>query len=203
MAHMTRNATPRAAKALKQLIAVSTLVLAALSTTPAIAKDVSGTVVPDTLTAGDASLVLNGAGLRTKAVFKLYVTALYLTEANADAAAVVAADEPMALWLRVRSGLLTREKMIDALKTGFNQSTGGDTSAVQAEIDQMIALLDEEISKKDELLLSYSPDTGTTVSKNGESVGVIAGLPFKQALFGIWLSDKPVQAKLKKALMGG
>jgi hypothetical protein len=31
---------------------------------------------------------------------------------------------------------------------------------------------------------------------------VIAGLDFKQALYGIWLGNKPVQASLKKALLG-
>ncbi len=177
------------------------LALTVLSISTVSAKDVSGTKVPETLSAEDSTLVLNGAGMRTRAVFKLYVAALYLAETSTDAAAITSADEPMALWLRVRSGLLTREKMIDALKSGFKQSTGGDTSAVQAEIDQMIALLDEKISKKDEFLLSYAPGTGTTVSKNGTAVGVIAGLPFKQALFGIWLSEKPVQGKLKTALL--
>jgi Chalcone isomerase-like len=38
---------------------------------------------------------------------------------------------------------------------------------------------------------------------NGQSKRTIAGEPFNAALMRIWLADKPVQADLKKALLGG
>jgi len=63
--------------------------------------------------------------------------------------------------------------------------------------------MNEKISKKDVYVLAYDPATGTQVSKNGSVVGTVAGLELKQALFGIWLSDNPVQGKLKKAMLGG
>jgi len=49
----------------------------------------------------------------------------------------------------------------------------------------------------------YEPGVGTHVSRDGEEKAVIEGLEFKQALFGIWLSDKPVSGKLKSSLLGG
>jgi hypothetical protein len=37
---------------------------------------------------------------------------------------------------------------------------------------------------------------------NGLTVGTIPGLPFKRALFAIWLGDKPADRSLKQAMLG-
>ena len=37
------------------------------------ARELEGVTLPDTLTAGEKTLKLNGAGLRKKAMFKVYV----------------------------------------------------------------------------------------------------------------------------------
>ncbi len=47
----------------------------------------------------------------------------------------------------------------------------------------------------------YQPATGVTVYRNGEAKAQVPGLPFKQALFGIWLSDDAIQSSLRKALV--
>jgi len=52
-------------------------------------------------------------------------------------------------------------------------------------------------------MFAYAPRGGTTVWRDGEPVSVIEGLAFKQALFGIWLSKKPVAGKLKAGMLGG
>jgi hypothetical protein len=51
-------------------------------------------------------------------------------------------------------------------------------------------------------VLSYLPSSGVLVHKNGKQKGRIAGNEFKQALFGIWLSDRPVDESLKQAMLG-
>ncbi|MBX2823449.1 MAG: chalcone isomerase family protein [Gammaproteobacteria bacterium] len=166
------------------------------------AKKVAGLDVPESLEQGDAALVLNGAGVRKRLVVTVYVGALYLQQKSADAAAIISADEPMAIRLQVKSGFLSTEKMQAALKNGFKKSTQGNTAPIQAEIDQMMALMSDKISKKDIYVLAYDPTSGTTMSKNGSVVGSVEGLAFKQALFGIWLSDAPAQASLKKSMLG-
>jgi len=170
--------------------------------TPAHAKKLRGIELPEATTIGGDDLVLNGAGVRTRLIIKLYVGSLYTTTKSSDAAAILDADEPMAIRLNIISDLLTRDKMVKALKKGFNSSTGGDTSAIQPQIDQMLGLMTGKIGTKDQYTLHYTPGTGTQVSKNGEAVGVIEGLDFKKALFGIWLSDKPAQGSLKAGMLG-
>lgn len=174
-----------------------------LFTQPVKAVEIAGVKVPDSIELSGQSLALNGAGLRTKAIIKLYVGALYLSEPSGDANAIIASEDPMAIWLRIRSGLLSQKKMAVALLDGFENSTGGNTAPIQSEIDQLLALMKEPIVKKDRYTLAWDPAVGTRVSKNDKELGVIPGLEFKQALFGIWLSAKPAQGKLKQAMLGG
>ncbi|HMP05316.1 MAG TPA: chalcone isomerase family protein, partial [Lacipirellulaceae bacterium] len=58
------------------------------------------------------------------------------------------------------------------------------------------------IVKGDVFDLVYLPARGVTVLKNGQRVGAIQGLAFKQALFGIWLSNRPADESLRVALLG-
>ena len=56
---------------------------------------------------------------------------------------------------------------------------------------------------EDEIILVYSSDNESTyLYKISEIRGEFSGLSFKQALFGIWLGDKPAQESLKKEMLG-
>ena len=93
--------------------------------------------------------------------------------------------------------------MESALMEGFNNSTGGNIAPIKPQIDQLISsAFKDKISKGDIFDLAYIPGNGTLVLKNGKSMTVLAGLPIKKALFGIWLSAKPAQASLKNELLG-
>ncbi|MEE9333461.1 MAG: chalcone isomerase family protein [Granulosicoccaceae bacterium] len=187
---------------LKALTSLLLLVSVAFVTSPAHAKKIRGVELAETATIGGDELMLNGAGVRTKLILKLYVGSLYTTAKSNDAAAILDADEPMAIRLNIISDLLTKKKMVKSLKAGFKKSTGGNTAAIQPQIDQMLGLMQGKIGKKDQYTLNYKPGSGTRVTKNGEEVGVVEGLEFKKALFGIWLSDNPAQSSLKAGMLG-
>lgn len=181
------------------------MVFAAVMATslPSHAKKVAGIDIEDTLSVGGAELVLNGAGLRKKLFIKLYVGGLYLDTASNDAAAIIDADAPMVITLDLISDLVTRKKIIKALTDGFKNSTGGNTEPLQAEIDQMKEAMQEKLSSGDNYTFAYEPGVGTRIIYNDKESAVIEGLEFKKALFGIWLSDKPAQDSMKKAMLGG
>jgi long-chain acyl-CoA synthetase len=46
-------------------------------------------------------------------------------------------------------------------------------------------------------------DGGTRITQDGALRGNIPGEAFNKALFRIWLGDRPAQADLKKAMLGG
>jgi hypothetical protein len=59
-------------------------------------------------------------------------------------------------------------------------------------------------TEKTVITLDFLPDAGTQVTVNGVSKGKpIPGEDFYGALLKIWLGDKPVDADLKKAMLGG
>ena len=159
--------------------------------------------VPGKLKVGDAELVLNGAGIRKKAFFKLYVAGLYAAKKTTNAKELVAADAPVAVRLQITSSMVSSDNMSEAIVEGFGKSTGGNTASLQKRIDTLItAFKKEAITEGNVFELKYVPKKGVETYKNGKLLTTIEGLDFKKALFGIWLSDNPVDADLKKGLMG-
>ena len=73
---------------------------------------------------------------------------------------------------------------------------------IKSQIEQFIAVFQEKIRPGDTYDLIYLPAKGVDVYKNGALHSSLAGLDFKQALFGIWLCDKPAQQSLKAAMLG-
>lgn len=166
------------------------------------AKDIAGISMPDRLQADGQSLILNGAGVRTKFFMDMYAAGLYLIKQQHAAEKIIAADEPMALRLHIISGLITGEKMEAATREGFANSTTGGTAPPAEKIESFIAVFRESINKKDIYDFVYVPNSGTQISKNGKLKARIQGRDFKQALFGIWLGAKPAQESLRRQLLG-
>ncbi len=184
--------------------ALSLLFLIATFTLPAQADQIAGAEIPDRIEAEGTELLLNGAGVRKKFMMSIYVGALYLQKKSADATAITAADEVMAIKLQMVSGLISSEKMQKATEEGFENATGGKTEPIRKEIDAFIDVFREEITETDLFDILYVPGKGVDVHKNGAYKATIGGgLPFKRALFGIWISEHPAQKSLKEAMLGG
>lgn len=149
-----------------------------------------------------STLSLNGGGLREKLWIDLYVGGLYVTTKTSDAKKIINADEAMNMHIEIVSGLITREKFLDAVNEGFENSTNGNTSKFAEEIPAFIAAFKDEIVKGDKIDISYTPKKGVVVWKNGKMLTSIRGLEFKKALFAIWLGDKPADKNLMKGMLG-
>lgn len=167
----------------------------------AYAYDAAGVALPDTMKAGDQNLVVNGGGKRTKFGMKVYVAALYLKQKSSDATTIINADEPMGIKLQITSGLVTPDKMKDAIDEGFKKSTGGNTAPIQAKIDAFTSTF-KDLTKGITYDFAYVPGKGVEIYKNGALASTIQGLDFKKALFGIWLGKEPAQEDLKEKMLG-
>lgn len=178
------------------------LALSAALSAPVSALTVEGVDVPDTYSAMDTELKLNGAGTRSKWFMDLYVGGLYVPETIDDGVAVINADEPQAITLHIISGMITSDRMTEATLEGFESATDGDMSAIQDDVDRFMSVFEEEISEGDVFDLVYLPSEGVRVLKNGEVRDTVGDLEFKKALFGIWLSDTPAQKDLKARMLG-
>jgi len=166
------------------------------------AAEIAGVNMPQSISVDQQELILNGAGVRSKFFMELYVAGLYLKQKDSDPGKIIQADEPMAIRLHIISSMITSKKMENATREGFINSTNGDTGAIKERIEKFILVFKEKINENDIFELRYVPGKETEVLKNNESRTVIEGYDFKQALFGIWLCDKPAQKGLKKKLLG-
>lgn len=166
------------------------------------AKIVGDVEVADSIDVDGKSLTLNGAGVRSKFFLNVYVAALYLGERSENGDALIAADEAMTIRLHITSSLIDGEKMSEATLDGFVKSTGGNLAPIQNEVEMLIGAFKDSVEKDDIFEMEYIPGKGVAVKRNGELKAQVPGLEFKQALFGIWLSEDPVQDSLKEAMLG-
>lgn len=163
----------------------------------------NGVTLPAKLIHETTSLTLNGGGIRTKVFFKLYTAGLYVEAKSKNANEIIAADKPTAIRLTITSGMVDSQTMSEAIQEGFKKSTKGNTAPLKSQIENFVATLKkEELKEGDTFEFWYLPGAGVKMMKNGKLQITIAGLEFKKALFGIWLSDDPVDSNLKKGLLG-
>lgn len=166
--------------------------------------EVDGVVVPRTIDVNSGKKVqLNGFGTRSKAWVDVYVQALYLTTLSQDAKFILDNETDMAIRIEIVSKLVTTNKFKRAFESGFEKSCGDKIKELESKINTFKTFFDDEIVKGDVFVLSYSPlDNSIYVTKNEKLKGKIEGIDFKLALFGIWLSENPVDKDLKKELLG-
>src|SRR5207249_1862016 len=118
--------------------------------------------------------------------------------------AAVVAKAPRRIQLNLLR-TLSADQLVDALNEGLAENnSAADLAAVKAQVDQLASIMKafKEVKEKDVVTLDFV-DGATRIRLNTESRGSIPGGAFNQALTRVWLGDRPVQADLKKALLGG
>jgi chalcone isomerase-like protein len=170
---------------------------------PVFAADVGGVKLDDKVQVGGQELVLNGAGIRTRAVFKVYVGSLYVP-AKATTADAVLAKGPRRIQLNLLRNL-SADQLADALLDGLKENNSpAELEQVKAQTAELTSIMKSfgEVKEGSVVTLDFV-DGATKIGLNGTAKGSVAGEPFNRALTRIWLGDKPVQADLKKAMLGG
>ena len=168
----------------------------------ALAAEVGGVRLDDKVSVGAQELVLNGAGVRTRVVFKVYVASLYLPQKATELAAVLA-KSPRRIQLNLLR-TLSADQLVEALNEGLAENnTAAELAAVKSQVEALATIMKslKEVKEKDVITLDFA-DGATRIGLNGEAKGSIGGDAFNQALTKVWLGEKPVQADLKKSLLG-
>jgi hypothetical protein len=195
---MNRSVNVVAAASSGKLVGMLVGMLAAV----AVAAEVAGVRLDDKVSVGAQELVLNGAGVRTRVVFKVYVASLYLPQKATELAAVLA-KSPRRIQLNLLR-TLSADQLVEALNEGLAENnTAAELAAVKSQVDALATIMKsfKEVKEKDVITLDFV-DGATRIGLNGEAKGNIGGDAFNQALTKVWLGEKPVQADLKKSLLG-
>jgi len=159
----------------------------------------------ETAQLGGASLQLNGAGLRYKAVFKVYTAGLYLEKKASTPAEVAALKGPKRMSI-------TMLREIDSTELGKLFSRGMEDNMDRAAFSKLIPGVlrmsqifsdHKKLQAGDQFMIDWIPGTGTVITVKGKPQGEPFREPeFFNALMGIWLGNVPADWKLKDALLG-
>lgn len=185
---------------MKKLIFIILLSLSAQSH----ALEIADIKVDEKIQIDKHQLLLNGAGIRKKLLFKVYIGALYMTEKARTTDAVLADT-----GVKRMSFILLRDVSGKQVLDGISQAILPNNSEEEMKaIDARLNLFEKmfvsvpEIKTGEIVNLDYIPGQGTRVSVNGVDKGHIEGQDFYRSLLKIWVGKKPVQSSLKKSVLG-
>jgi len=147
-------------------------------------------------------LQLNGAGIRSKFFFKIYIGALYLPEKQNSARKILEQSVANRVLMHFLYDEVSSEKLQNAWQEGFENNTQkSELEALQDRLNRFKQMF-PDLHQGEQVLLDYIPGQGTRVSINGEQKGRIEGADFNRALLAVWLGDEPVTEDLKEAMLG-
>ncbi len=179
----------------------SILLLFFLSAT-AYAQEVAGVKVPEQATLANTVLKLNGAGIRSKFFFKIYVGALYLPQKTKNAETAISMNGPKRILMHFLYKEVEKEKLIEGWVDGFKDNhTSEQFDALKTKLEAFNALF-VMVKRGDRIELDYLPETGTRVRINDQMKGSIPGKGFYSALLRVWLGEEPADSGLKEAMLG-
>ncbi|GAB4468505.1 MAG: chalcone isomerase family protein [Burkholderiaceae bacterium] len=168
--------------------------------------ELEGVKFEPTVQVGGQTLQLNGAGIRTRVFFKVYVAGLYVPQKSTDANALLAQKGPRRVAIHMLRNVdadTFATSLADGLKANHSEQ---QLAAVKAQTDALTATLKAigEAKKGDAIFFEFTPEAGTRVLVNGQPRGdPIPGEEFFTAVLRIWLGNRPADADLKKGMVGG
>jgi hypothetical protein len=190
---------------MKRLLASAALSIVTLAA-GAQPVEIEGVKLDASAQVGGAALQLNGAGVRTRAFFKVYVAGLYVPQKAGDAGALLAQKGARRIVIAMLRSV-DAETFAGALNDGLKANhSDAQLAGWKTQIDALNANLKAvgEAKKGDLIHFEYVPEAGTRVMVGGQPRGsVIPGEDFFTAVLRIWIGDKPVDAGLKKGMLGG
>jgi hypothetical protein len=165
-------------------------------------QTVSGVTMPETITVGEHALMLNGMALRKKFIIKVYVAGLYLSTKSSNADEILAADQPRRMVLHFISGHGTKSKMCGAWNDGLEDNTPAASAEVKQQFVELCGMM-VDIKDGEEMLVTYVPGGGSTISIAGTDRGTIQGKDFADAVLRCWIGPKPGPGEgFKKGVLG-
>ncbi len=168
-------------------------------------QEISGVKVEDSAEVRGAKLPLNGAGIRYKGPFKVYVAGLYAGKKATGLDDLVNQPGPKRMQI-------TMVRDIEANEFGKLLTRGMEDNTSKAEISKLVPGLikmsqlfsdHKKLVAGDSFSIDWVPGVGTIITIKGKpNVEPFKEPEFYKALMGIWLGPVPADFKLKDALLG-
>jgi chalcone isomerase-like protein len=172
------------------------------------AVEIEGVKIDDkvVLASGVPELVLNGAGVRHKFAFiKVYIGSLYLTQKKSDNEAIFADPGPKRVSMNILSSEVTAQDLISSMNNALAVNLSPhELALIEKRIRDLNTMMSQvkAINKGSVVYLDYLPDVGTRVIVDGQERITIPGEDFYRAMLHIWIGNKPVDGRLRDAMLG-
>ena len=167
--------------------------------------ELAGVKVEDSVSVTGTKLQLNGAGIRYKGPFKVYVGDLYTTRPVASLDELIAAPGPKRLGM-------TFLREINSTDFGKLLTRGIEDNVSKSELSKIIPGMikmgeifaaNKSFQPGEVCALEWDPATGLSIWAKGK----LQAEPFKdpaffRALMSIWFGNSPADWKLKDQLLG-
>ena len=190
-----------AARALRRFGLACALALGPLA---AAALEVAGVRFSDEAQVGGKPLVLNGAGVRYKAVFKVYAAGVYAPHKTASVDDLLSTSTPKRLSVTMLRDIEAGELGKMFARGMEDNMERGAASRLVPGIMRMSQVFSEHkrLRAGDRFQIDWIPGTGTVLIIKGETTEPFREPEFFQTLMRIWLGSKPADWQLKEALLG-
>mgnify|MGYP002682982668 CR=1 FL=1 len=186
-------------------LATGALALLLGATAFAATIDIAGVKVEDAVTVSGTKLQLNGAGIRYKGPFKVYVGDLYTTRRVSSLDDLIAAPGPKRLSM-------TFLRDINSAEFGKLLTRGMEDNVSKQELSKIIPGMikmgeifaaNKSFETGDVCALEWDPAKGLSIWAKGK----LQAEPFKdpaffRALMSIWFGHTPADWKLKDQMLG-
>jgi len=167
--------------------------------------DTASVKYDSTAQVGGSTLQLNGAGVRYKAIFKVYTAGLYLNAKAATPEAVLAntgAKRMHIVMLREIDGNELGKLFIRGMEDNAPRETFVKSIPGTIRMGEIFATK-KKLTAGEHFSVEFVPGTGTTVLVNGKAAGEPIKEPeFFNSLLLIWLGKSPADRTLKESLLG-
>jgi hypothetical protein len=187
---------------------IAASLLACTFALPAWADDfaVGSTKFPTTTTVSEQKLQLNGAGIRYKAIFKVYAAGLYLPKTTKSA------DEVLSMPGAKRVSMVFLREL-DSKEFGKLMIAGVENNAKDKKqlVNAMPGLLKmgdifsryKKMSPGEEVYFDLNSDKSVSLHVRGKAEAISGSTDFYDSIMLVWMGKNPVDYKLKEAMLAG
>jgi TonB family protein len=147
--------------------------------------------------------LLNGMAVHQELGRDQFIGAIYSESLTADSDALMAADQPMRMELKI-----TAERGISARKFSRmwieGMAINNSGSALTEQADNMVAftkLFQERLHQNDHIVFTLTPGQGVTVSVDDAPLGTINDDEFFGLLLSTWLGRVPLSSTYREQLL--
>ena len=184
---------------------ISIIAFALVSFVPSVLSDSLTAVKLEevvTLSPGGAELRLKGSATKSNARQAIYVGGLYL-ENDAKSVKDIIDNLGAKRFVIKTNESVNSQSILRAINLGITVNhTEQELEILAPLVSQFNNIWKSQITQGDDVCIDFEPLKGTSISIDGVVKGTIPGNLFYKAFLKTWIGDRPLNADIKKQLIG-